>query len=1218
MSNPSNLYAEKIYSEHPLVLWALDDKADYISLITEAQRDVENEWTVSGGTASEGTTTDEPFTDSITVELEGNIPSGSTNNIICISPDLVNFEDLNTELGTFSVGGYFYSNSAYLESVSIGFEYTDTTTSLVVQKLETFTTTLFQNWGFISGTFEIPNEFTNLRAVVKIATVSGGLATAAYQFYLNGITVGQWSEEFNATSLGVTPQAFPSTIALTTTDQVVPASAYGLSANQGYYLVNNNALLAKNTSIPLVYGASGVTRLIPNTAGKPSLILPGKGFLNEVGRYKEYTVEFWARINSSASTPRRIFGPIAGSDGLYVEDGFLTLVLSDNFSSHFVGEWVRPMLIQIRLIRNSATVLLNGEEVISMAIDTESLILPEETLNGDSQDWLGFYAYSDVSPIEIDCVAIYSYQVPLTVAKRRWVYGQGVLSPEGINSAYGGTSAFIDYPFADYTSNYNYPDFAQWQQGSFDNLTTTSTSLTTPEYSLPEIFLDSKTITEFYDDNQEIQEVASGLTVPNKFITFRPNAGWNSEQCYINFPRFNILNDQVKAIYGVFSTEDIGPESGPTVQPQTLIKIYNTLTGDYFIIKQEEDIIKYVLNYNGTDEELYTTASLESNQLFSVGINLDNLINNFGENVSAFFGNQNGLKTYVGGDEDPLNTFTGKIYSFGLSTSFNASSISGYFLSSGVAVFDDLSISGVLEEENAIDLIAHTASYTLLPTESYGKFFLDIGVSGHWQDYLPLSYFAQYVTNDVGNQFYDLDFLQFNIGYPAPDKLSETEVVLESWTYEDLKQDYKNLIQQTYAQLDNILYTGWANYQDMLEKSAKFYEYDTSDASIRSYVTFQYVSDGANAAQDSFTLIETPKSDKIIDIDQHASWASTKFEVVDNTIIYPTKTIDFNELAVVFHLEFKLRNILTKPIKLSRLEFASQALSSNSFNPIGTRFGVNIFPYKRSGIYYDYKSKNPFSIYKGSTPYLYLNRKTGIQVRGEFDQQINRGIAVPINQELAANYRVSASQIWMRYDDDQFPSIPTELFEIDYKGDTIKFYMVADSEKGTRARIYAKSQTTGLAFNGIAYYWNGALVREPVVTVKEWGVLGIAFGTVLNFDAYLGGINLTGPMLFNNIAYYQANNLQQVQSTITRPWLKVKTDGATNYQWQYWLNNFTWEGVLVVEVSDLYGVNPSDVYKSYLGTNKIIIDDSEGMIFDAEKLRLYSDTDWQTVVKTPV
>ena len=202
MSNPSNLYAEKIYSEHPLVLWALDDQADYISLITEAERDVENEWSVSGGIASEGTTTDEPFTDSITVELEGNIPSGATNNIVCISPDLVNFTDLNSDLGTFSVGTYFYSNSAYLQSVSIGYEYTDTTTSLIVQRLETFTTDLFQKWGFISGTFEIPDEFTNLRAVIKIVTISGGLTTEAYQFYLNGITVGQWSEEFNTTSLG--------------------------------------------------------------------------------------------------------------------------------------------------------------------------------------------------------------------------------------------------------------------------------------------------------------------------------------------------------------------------------------------------------------------------------------------------------------------------------------------------------------------------------------------------------------------------------------------------------------------------------------------------------------------------------------------------------------------------------------------------------------------------------------------------------------------------------------------------------------------------------------------------------------------------------------------------------------------------------------------------------------------------------------------------------
>jgi hypothetical protein len=102
MSNPSNLYAEKIFSEHPLVLWALDDQADYISLITEQQRDIESEWVVTGGTAEASVGfAGQPFGDSITTILEGSVPAGQTNDIICISPNLLNFQNLNSTLGTF-------------------------------------------------------------------------------------------------------------------------------------------------------------------------------------------------------------------------------------------------------------------------------------------------------------------------------------------------------------------------------------------------------------------------------------------------------------------------------------------------------------------------------------------------------------------------------------------------------------------------------------------------------------------------------------------------------------------------------------------------------------------------------------------------------------------------------------------------------------------------------------------------------------------------------------------------------------------------------------------------------------------------------------------------------------------------------------------------------------------------------------------------------------
>ena len=1195
MSNPSNLYAEKIFSEHPLVLWALDDRADYVSLITEAQRNISSLWNETGGVATLiSTPADAPFQDSYTSTISANVPTVDGEEVIAWSPDLKSFSDLDVDLGTISVGTYFYLNSVYVDSISIGIEYTDTTSSQLVRKFKTFFNPIYANWSLISATFDVPDENANFRMFIKFSTLIGGASSNDYQVLLNGITAGQWSEEFNATSLGVSSQLIPSNIALAET-YGLEAKAYGLSDRSGYYLVNKNSLVARNTTIPLVYGASGVTKLRPNQNNLPSLIVPGQGFLNEAGRYKDYTVEFWARINSDSATPSRIFGPISSTDGLYVESGFLTLKIGNTFRSHFVGEWYRPMLIDIRVLKNSATVLLNGEQVISISFNTKDLILPS-VLNesGKSQDWLGFYSTENVTPIEIDCVAIYHYQVPITVAKRRWVYGQGVLSPEGINSSYGGSSAFIDYPFADYTANYSYPDFAEWQQGTFDNLVTNQNSLELPTYSLPEIFTNSKTLQNLYDDNLAIQSEA------NKFITLRPNDSWANQGVYINFPRFDILNDQVHALYGVFKASE-------NTSVQTLFKIYNSRTGNFFTVKKNGARIDYSLRFNGIEETLHSTPNFSINTLIAVGIKFEDLNNTFGGNVAAFFGNLNGLKMYVGGDETASNTFFGKIYSVGVCSSLNLVTVEDHFNSNGIAKIQD-----------AVELLAHTASYTLLPTVAYGKFLLDIGVSSYWEDYLPLSYFAQYVKNDVGNEYYDLDFLQFNIGYPAPSKLLEKESVTENWTYANLYNEYLSPIQRPYSELDNFLYSGFNDYEDLAQKSNKYYEYDTANSEIKSYITFQYIQEGANALPSYFTTTEKAKEGRVVDIAEYPQWQNTKFEIVDGTIIYPIKTVDFNKLAIVFHLELTSRSTLTKPISLRRLSFTSQALDNNSFNPIGTRFGIDMFPYKKSGIYYDYKSKNPFSIYKGSTPYLYMTRDSGIEVRGDFSSTIDRGITVPINKQLADAYQVSAIQLWHRYDLDNFSITPTQFFEIRYKGNLIKFYTIAIDDAGKRARVYAIDDNTGQEFNGLSYYMNGNIVREPVLTIKEWSVIGIGFANNLDFNNFIGGINLNGPGVFNNISYYQANSLQQIQKQLTRPWADVKDDDGTDLYWQYWNENFNWEGMLVLSSSNLYGVNPSDVYKTYIGTNKIVVDDGDGMTFLPDKIRIYKDLEWSSFTITPV
>jgi hypothetical protein len=93
---------------------------------------------------------------------------------------------------------------------------------------------------------------------------------------------------------------------------------------------------------------------------------------------------------------------------------------------------------------------------------------------------------------------------------------------------------------------------------------------------------------------------------------------WNNVQCYFNFPRFNILNNQISSIYGVFSAPDL------TVT-QTLFKIYNTLTGNYFLVQQDEDLITYTLYFGGATEELYSYSSIVEDTKFAVGINLNTL-----------------------------------------------------------------------------------------------------------------------------------------------------------------------------------------------------------------------------------------------------------------------------------------------------------------------------------------------------------------------------------------------------------------------------------------------------------------------------------------------------------------------------------------------------------------------------------------------------------------
>jgi hypothetical protein len=1264
----SNLYVEKAISEHPLALWTLNEKVDYISQITEEERQFHlfDTWELTNAEATlepEGSF-NAPFPDSAVSRIIGAVPPTETQDIIATSVYNLS-ENLVESLYNFNIGFYVYFDTALANSVTLGYKYTDTETTEDVEVTETFLVNQVDRdtWRFFSGTFDLPPaEADDVRLIIKINVRQGGIA-GDYTVFINGLSLGQWSEDFNKVSYGITTDPLPGNINLPSIMKAIPAFPYGASGDVAYYLGQGYELFAKNFGVPLVFGSSYVTKITPNVYNSnnyPSLIFPGYGFLNERGRYNDYTIEMWIRINSSSSVPRKIFGPIGSSDGLYADGAYLTFKVGDFIGSHFVGEWFRPMLVHIRELKSSMTVILNGEEVINFEIDQETLELPAEVINGKNQDWVGFYAYEDVDPVDIDTFSIYSYGIPTEVTKRRWVWGQAVASPEQTNSSINSITAFNDYAFANYASNYNYPDFANWKQAFFSNVEAESKTLRLPDYQLPSFEIGSRTTKELYDDIQAIEPdtLDPDDVALRKYLTLSPNEDWDSDTDFIYFDKLGMLNDPVQSFYGVFKTDG-------TEENKPLIKITNKITKDFFLISLDETTVNYSINISGNTASI-VNKTIEENEKFAVGINIPTFIANRSTQINRFFSDSSMLDVYVAGDG--TTKFNGRIYKVGFDAAFNSRKIFSAFDSNGTIDIADTNI-----------VYNHTANYTLTAIDKYGIFFADIAVAGYWEDYMPLSYFGKAIIDYDGNTNFELDSIQFNQQFPEPPASLAVEEVTP-WLYSDLQIEYSVPTILTYEDLNNEFYTGWQDYEDMSDNVVRTNFFQTDSSVLRSYVSFQSIANGANNSLLDFENYYRPLTSGLVDpaaID--LNWEDTAFEVTTGTIIYPpTKTqnnrpINFEDYAIVYHLDFKSDGILHHPINLRELQLASHVLERTDFTPVGSRFGIPVYYYSRSGLYYDLKAKNPIATYKKSTPYLHLNRQSGWKIRGEFSNVTDRGLAIPINLPEANDTEVSSLQLWVRFSEAEFPADPIMIFSIDHNDGIFDFYIQSDSST-QRGFIFGVDRESSEILYNLEYYVNGQSVNKIFIYNEEWSVIGIEFPDLLDFSNRTGRLSLNGPLTYNNISYNLATNIEKDETLETRSWvdmLSLHVGGVTNVtstgtQVTYTTTNtfepgevititdvvpsqynianavvvsatddtftinstatgsyvsggvaksgkwidlqtdlvvdedtvppYTWQNVKIISQSRTFNIDPKTIYEKYTGSNRIVIDDESSGI----------------------
>jgi len=1181
MYNFSNLYASRVFAEHPIALWSLDDEAYFYSLLSPETIDVEN-WTIINGHGEWTNSYISPRAIPLRQEPKGVLRKTSSASVSYteIRPTAIPVSSFDSEKETISVTAFAYAYGDLIDNYEIGFIYSNGSVDKTI-----YNSAGLGSWQKFEYRSTIPSGITNARPFIKINYLPGG-SLPDYDVMINGVSVGHWPELYTGISSGTLGSLLQindiTDLIPDVPVKIFPVDAYGFNdSDTGYFVIDGNRMLAHNNNLPMIYGAGNITEIVaPVTPQMPAAIFPGKGFLNKNGQYSNITAEFWIRLNPSLTNETRIFGPLSSKDGLYVDYEFLTLKVGKYSKSYFVGKWYRPMLIDIRYTPNLVSVLINGDVVIELDIDISNINFAR-----NNYDWIGFYGNEDIRPFEIDCLAIYPYVVPDQVAKRRFIYAQGVQNIEAVSNNFLGEFLPIDFPFANYASTINYPDMNPWNSGYFNNLDSNSKYIGLKEYVLPNfrflgegtVFTSSanpRTWTEFNQQDwinwisqswtgvitEEVSDIyTDNFLIQNNvdypFLKIRPNNAYVNIDGSLEFDSINPISDRVSSIHGVF-------EAPTTLDatPQTLMYFYNSLNNNNLKITIDSSGLKYLYN-----DILLNTESVSASSKFSAGIDIDKLNINYSNIIGNFFSNPKNISLSFMGYS--TSTFLGKFYSLTFNNSFfNQKDMGSHF-----------DFNGFANPGAPSEYFTYVGNYTLKPVVDSSSLILDVSSAGYWEDSLPLSYFGKIVKDKSGLEYYDLDMIQFNLEYPS---------------------------------------------QILTDPSSSPSYYD--DINVKAYMTLQNIDEVGLVSYSNYSNIEKLSSTKVIDFDNTVDVINTKFEIADGTIIFPPKElVNFSNYYINIHLEIKSKGVNTKPIRIKRMSLSSIVSDENNFFEINTRTGNKIYPITRYERSYSYKEKNPFFIYKDSTPYLYLTSDSGISIL-PYPSNSTRGISIPINSKKVQDYSLGGFQFWGMYNKDLTIDSVKKIARVSTQDRSYDFYL-EPIDDGKRGLVRVFDSETGLENPVTVFYQNGQIIKNPIVEPLVWTSIIVSFGDTIILNATSGQLEFYEGFLYNNFAIYEKSTDILGQSVDARSWQDIRTaeviteDGSVyiQYQWEDWLP-LNWSSVYSLTNYITYTIDGNAIMSSYLGNSSIVSEDNAVVELNSDGVDLISDVVWDTIIVKPV
>ena len=242
----------------------------------------------------------------------------------------------------------------------------------------------------------------------------------------------------------------------------------------------------------------------------------------------------------------------------------------------------------------------------------------------------------------------------------------------------------------------------------------------------------------------------------------------------------------------------------------------------------------------------------------------------------------------------------------------------------------------------------------------------------------------------------------------------------------------------------------------------------------------------------------------------------------------------------------------------------------------------------------------------------------------DVDENLLKGVAIPINSSLKTNQEVVGLQMFLMYNESNIFTERRKIGKIFNSSDSYDIVLNPEDD-GKRAFLNIFNSRTGAELSNTRFFLNGNLVNKIVIQPLAWNYIAISFEKEpaeehypIYLDSSIGEIEIYSGVKVDNVASFIELNAIKQNLSVYDDWSEISdnldnnNNSVINENWQYWSASSSWATVLDEQSQEvsLLSLDAKEIFNTYSGLSSGVVNDNSIVNVSHDSVVVINDVTW--------